>query len=93
MVNPVNTTILTTMFVLFLGIMWRKTIRGHDPSVFLSCSKDSTIYQHMFSDAHHPADHAPPVAISMNVNGDLSYAKCDKLTHVAPPTNVSKVYE
>ena len=71
--------------------MWRQTSRGRDPTVFLSCSKDSTIYQHMFSDAHHPADHAPPVAIAMNINGDLSYAKCDQLTTIAPPSNVSKV--
>lgn len=46
----------------------------------------------MFSDAHHPADHAPPVAIAMNVNGDLSYAMCDKMTNIAPTTSVSKMY-
>ncbi|EDO45890.1 predicted protein, partial [Nematostella vectensis] len=60
------------------GIMWRQTSRGKDPHVFLSCSKDCTLYQHVFSDAYHPADHAPPMAVALNISGDISFAMCDK---------------
>jgi hypothetical protein len=70
--------------------MWRQTGRGRDPSVFLSCSKDNTLYQHVFSDAHHPVDDAPPVAISLNVNGDLSYAMCDQITSISTPNSSIK---
>ncbi|XP_031570799.1 GATOR complex protein WDR24-like [Actinia tenebrosa] len=73
------------------GIMWRQTGRGRDPIVLLSCSKDSTLYQHVFSDANHPVDDAPPVAISLNVNGDLSYAMCDQITNIATQTNSIKM--
>ncbi|XP_058965127.2 GATOR2 complex protein WDR24 [Pocillopora verrucosa] len=56
------------------GILWRQTLRNKDPFVFLSCAKDSMLYQHVFSDAQHPAEHAPRVGLSINVNGDISVA-------------------
>lgn len=61
------------------GIHWRQTLRNKDPYVFLSCAKDSMLYQHVFSDAQHPADHAPRVGLSINVNGDISVASSDLL--------------
>ncbi|XP_013392028.1 GATOR complex protein WDR24 [Lingula anatina] len=56
------------------GIMWK-----NDPYVFLSGSKDCTVYQHMFKDAVRPADRANPIGIDTNVNGDLGLAFSDKL--------------
>ena len=61
------------------GILWRQTPRNKDPYVFLSCAKDSMLYQHVFSDAQHPADHAPRVGLSVSVNGDIIVACSDQL--------------
>lgn len=60
------------------GILWRQTLHNKDPFVFLSCAKDSMLYQHAFSDAQHPAEHAPRVGLSINVNGDISVASSDQ---------------
>ena len=65
--------------ILLAGILWRQSLRNKDPYVFLSCAKDSLLYQHAFSDAQHPADHAPRVGLSINVNGDISVASSDLL--------------
>ncbi|XP_064647525.1 GATOR2 complex protein WDR24-like isoform X2 [Lineus longissimus] len=56
------------------GIVWR-----HDPHIFLSGSKDNTLYQHMFRDATRPADQANPVGIAMNNYGFIGHACSDKL--------------
>lgn len=70
------------------GILWRQYLRSKDPFVFLSCAKDSMLYQHVFSDAQHPADHAPRVGLSMNVNGDISVACCDSLPKRFPAQSI-----
>ncbi|XP_078375703.1 GATOR2 complex protein WDR24-like [Oculina patagonica] len=69
------------------GILWRQSLRNKDPFVFLSCAKDSMLYQHVFSDAQLPADHAPRVGLSINVNGDVSVASSDQLSKRFPPQN------
>lgn len=61
------------------GILWRQSLRSKDPYVFFSCAKDSRLYQHVFSDAQHPADHASRVGLSVSVNGDISVALSDQL--------------
>jgi len=69
------------------GIHWRQSLRNKDPFVFLSCAKDSMLYQHVFSDAQLPADHAPRVGLSVNVNGDISVASSDQLSKRFPSQN------
>ena len=69
------------------GIHWRQSHRNKDPFVFLSCAKDSMLYQHVFSDAQLPADHAPRVGLSVNVNGDISVASSDQLSKRFPAQN------
>ncbi|XP_078610021.1 GATOR2 complex protein WDR24-like [Branchiostoma floridae x Branchiostoma japonicum] len=56
------------------GITWRQ-----DPHIFLSCSKDCTVYQHVFRDAKRPADHANPMGLCFNVRGDISFAASEAL--------------
>ncbi|XP_070565824.1 GATOR2 complex protein WDR24-like isoform X2 [Ptychodera flava] len=56
------------------GIVWR-----NDPHVFLSCSKDCTLYQHVFRDAKRPAETANPVGVAMNIYGDVCHAASDTL--------------
>ncbi|CAH1788742.1 unnamed protein product, partial [Owenia fusiformis] len=57
------------------GIVWKQ----NDPHVFLSSSKDCTLWQHMFKDASRPANSANPVGLSINIRGDVSHAFSDKL--------------
>ena len=45
------------------------------------------LYQHAFSDAQLPADHAPRVGLSINVNGDISVASSDQLSKRFPSQN------
>ena len=72
---------------LLSGIHWRQSHRNKDPFVFLSCAKDSMLYQHVFSDAQLPADHAPRVGLSVNANGDISVASSDQLSKRIPSQN------
>lgn len=51
------------------GIIWNK-----ESDVLLSCSKDCTLYQHVFQDALRPADHAPPVGLGVSSRGDVCNA-------------------
>lgn len=51
------------------GIAWRG-----DPHVFLSTSRDCTLYHHAFHDATRPATKANPQSISFNSQGELAYA-------------------
>lgn len=74
-----KTTICNCQYLLS-GIHWRQSLRNKDPFVFLSCAKDSMLYQHVFSDAQLPADHAPRVGLSINANGDISVASSDQLS-------------
>ncbi|XP_074659369.1 GATOR2 complex protein WDR24-like isoform X2 [Tubulanus polymorphus] len=66
------------------SIIWK-----HDPHVFLSASKDCTIYQHMFRDAVRPADHANPIGIDINIYGRLSHASSDKLLGVSGSKSIA----
>ncbi|XP_077297992.1 WD repeat domain 24 [Arctopsyche grandis] len=45
-----------------------------DPDIFLSTSRDCTLYRHMFKDATHPAMSANPQGISLSVKGEIVYA-------------------
>ncbi|XP_077978398.1 GATOR2 complex protein WDR24-like isoform X2 [Glandiceps talaboti] len=56
------------------GIVWR-----HDPHIFLSGSKDLTLYQHVFRDAKRPAETANPVGVDINIFGDVCHAASDIL--------------
>lgn len=56
------------------GIAWRD-----DPHIFLSVSKDFTLYQHVFRDAVRPADSAAPIGLAVNIHGDITHAVSDKL--------------
>ena len=60
---------------MFSGIVWKHG----DPHVFLSSSKDYTVYQHMFRDATRPADNANPVGVHISISGDVAHASSDKL--------------
>ncbi|KAF0294778.1 Peroxisomal biogenesis factor 6 [Amphibalanus amphitrite] len=51
------------------GIAWKG-----DPRVFLSTSKDSTLYLHRFEDAERPADRANPHGLCLSADGDLGIA-------------------
>ncbi|CAH0389675.1 unnamed protein product [Bemisia tabaci] len=51
------------------GIAWRG-----DPQIFLSTSRDCTLYHHNFKDATRPADKANPQGISFNTQGDIVYS-------------------
>ncbi|OWF39356.1 WD repeat-containing protein 24 [Mizuhopecten yessoensis] len=51
-------------------IVWKK----EDPHMFYSCSKDCTLYQHVFKDAKRPADHVTPSGIDMNLDYTVSHA-------------------
>ncbi|KAJ8878271.1 hypothetical protein PR048_018848 [Dryococelus australis] len=51
------------------GVAWRG-----NPNVFLSTSRDCTLYQHVFKDASRPAERANPQGISVNSRGDITYA-------------------
>ncbi|KAK6625139.1 hypothetical protein RUM43_005430 [Polyplax serrata] len=51
------------------GVVWRG-----QPAVFLSTSRDCTLYQHAFRDALRPANNANPQGISLNYLGDIMYA-------------------
>ncbi|CAG9865072.1 unnamed protein product [Phyllotreta striolata] len=52
-----------------------------DPDVFLSCGKDSTLYQHSFNDASRPAAKANPQGSSMNNRGEVLFAKKNSPFH------------
>ncbi|XP_077864597.1 GATOR2 complex protein WDR24 [Saccoglossus kowalevskii] len=56
------------------GVVWR-----HDPHIFLSASKDCTLYQHVFRDAKRPGDKANPVGVDINIFGDVCHAASDNL--------------
>ncbi|XP_037087381.1 GATOR complex protein WDR24-like [Pollicipes pollicipes] len=56
------------------GIAWKG-----DPRVFLSTSKDGTLYLHRFEDADRPADRANPHGLSLAADGRLGLAV--RLTH------------
>ncbi|XP_069111272.1 GATOR2 complex protein WDR24-like [Argopecten irradians] len=51
-------------------IVWKK----EDPHMFYSCSKDCTLYQHVFKDAKRPADLVTPSGIDMNLDYMVSHA-------------------
>ncbi|XP_063233136.1 GATOR2 complex protein WDR24 [Bacillus rossius redtenbacheri] len=51
------------------GVAWRG-----NPNVFLSTSRDCTLYQHVFKDASRPAERANPQGITMNSWGDVTFA-------------------
>ena len=57
-----------------LGIQWK----AHDPYLFFSSSKDSTLYQHLFKDALRPADTANPVGLDIGLGGNMAHATSDK---------------
>ena len=59
------------------GIIWHK-----ESEILLSCSKDSTLYQHVFQDALRPADHAPPVGLGVSCRGEICNA-CSNETEQA----------
>ncbi len=61
--------------VCVVGIVWKH----NDPHVFLSSSKDYSLYQHMFRDATRPADNANPVGLGFSITGDVAHASSDKL--------------
>ena len=48
------------------------------------------LYQHVFSDAQHPAEHAPRVGLSINVNGDISVASSDHLFRTIPAQSMTQ---
>lgn len=64
------------------GVAWRG-----QPHVFLSTSRDCTLYQHVFKDALRPANAANPQAVSLNYLGDVIYA-----TPVTPSTSFSSKF-
>lgn len=51
------------------GVAWRG-----QPHIFLSTSRDCTLYQHTFKDAIRPASNANPQGISLNCLGDVLFA-------------------
>ncbi|XP_066997844.1 GATOR2 complex protein WDR24 isoform X2 [Anabrus simplex] len=51
------------------GVAWRG-----NPDVFLSTSRDCTLYHHVFQDASRPANKANPQGVALNGNGDVAYA-------------------
>lgn len=50
------------------GISWRG-----NPHTFLSTSRDSTLYHHIFQDASRPASKANPQGIGLSCRGDVTY--------------------
>ncbi|KAK3108630.1 hypothetical protein FSP39_012068, partial [Pinctada imbricata] len=56
------------------GIIWRRD----DPHVIYSCSRDQYLYQHIFIDAHRPANKLVPSGIDMNVTGGIAMAMMEK---------------
>lgn len=57
------------------GFAWRNS-----PSVLLSTSKDSTLFQHVMDDATRPATHADALSVAhvLNPSGDLAFASSDR---------------
>ena len=55
-------------------IIWHK-----ESEMLLSCSKDCTLYQHVFQDALRPAEHAPPVGLGVSIKGDICNACSDQI--------------
>lgn len=51
------------------GLAWRKST-----SSLVSTSKDGTLYQHSISDAYRPLEHANPVGMAINPDGDIALA-------------------
>ncbi|KAF5296732.1 hypothetical protein FQR65_LT10168 [Abscondita terminalis] len=51
------------------GVVWRG-----DPQVFLSSSRDCTVFQHAFKDASRPASKANPQGMCLNNSGEILYA-------------------
>ncbi|PNF34616.1 WD repeat-containing protein 24 [Cryptotermes secundus] len=68
------------------GVAWRG-----DPHVFLSTSRDCTLYQHVFQDASRPASKANPQAISLNSKGDMMYACRVNMNPVRGPAKLSSI--
>lgn len=64
------------------GVVWRR-----QPHVFLSTSRDCTLYQHVFRDALRPANNANPQGVSLNIMGDVMYA-----TRINPSTSSVKKF-
>jgi WD40 repeat protein len=54
------------------GFAWK-----NDPHVFLSTSKDGTLYQHFFEGAYRPSQHYNPIGLSLNPDGDVAFAASD----------------
>lgn len=55
-------------------MVWKK----RDPRSFLSCGKDNLLVQHTFNDATHPAKHANPVGLAIDIRGNIALARSDK---------------
>uniref|UniRef100_A0A1Y1LB70 GATOR2 complex protein WDR24 n=2 Tax=Photinus pyralis TaxID=7054 RepID=A0A1Y1LB70_PHOPY len=51
------------------GVVWRG-----DPKVFLSSSRDCTVFQHAFKDASRPASKANPQGMCLNNSSEILYA-------------------
>lgn len=61
--------------------------------MFLSTSKDSTLYQHAFKDAERPADHANPMGLDINCCGDIILASSEEILNesvMGKHTSISK---
>lgn len=61
-------------FYFSLGVVWK-----NDPHIFLTSSKDNSLYQHIFKDAVRPADYANPIGMDINIRGDILHACSDKV--------------
>ena len=55
-------------------MVWKK----RDPRALLSCGKDNKLIQHSFTDATHPAKHANPVGLAIDIRGNIALARSDK---------------
>ena len=55
-------------------MVWKK----RDPRALLSCGKDNQLIQHSFTDATHPAKHANPVGLAIDIRGNIALARSDK---------------
>ncbi|XP_062515245.1 GATOR2 complex protein WDR24-like isoform X2 [Corticium candelabrum] len=72
------------------NFIWHK-----GPDMLLSCSKDMTLIQHVFRDAHRPANLVPPVGLAVSLHGEISHAASDNndgLKQVqSPASNLSRI--
>jgi len=63
------------------GIVWKH----NDPQIFLSSSKDCTVYQHQFKDATRPVDRANPVSCDLSIEGGVAQSSHAKLNSKPAP--------